>query len=229
MKVKAGNVMIIDSEKRKDILVNRITKTKEGLRRDGHSMQGEVDIQNYSGFLLDDKATWHDIVGEIGVLCPSLIIMDHLAAFHHQDEDRENQMKKVTAAVELLMSLTGSSVLVLHHFNKRDPGTFFKKLLVAGKTVMLHKVLRTPCRSHRPHPISNAPEWTCVPPHVGCMMCHKAPAIINISRGLSPGRDKRFGQLEKRLMTFRQITHLGRPVIHLNVNIDVVIRIPRCR
>lgn len=129
MKVKAGNVMIIDSENRKDILVDRIAKIKEGLKLDGYSMQGEVDIQHYTGFLLDDKATWRSIVGEIGVLKPSLILIDHLAAFHRQDEDRENQMKKVTTTVELLMSLVGSrSVLVLHHFNKRDSGTFFRKL-----------------------------------------------------------------------------------------------------
>jgi hypothetical protein len=128
MEVKAGNVMIIDSENRKDILVNRVNKIKEGLRLDGHSMQCEVDIQHYSGFLLDDRSTWHDIVSEIGVLKPSLIVIDHLAAFHHQDEDRENQMKKVTLAIETLISLTGSSVLVLHHFGKLDKGTFFKKL-----------------------------------------------------------------------------------------------------
>jgi hypothetical protein len=128
MKIMAGNVMIIDSENRRDILINRIAKIKEGLRLEGHSMQGEVDIQHYSGFLLDDKATWRSIVGEIGVLKPSLILIDHLAAFHRQDEDRENQMKKVTTTVELLMSLTGSSVLILHHFNKRGSGTFFRKL-----------------------------------------------------------------------------------------------------
>jgi len=128
MKVKTGSVMIIDSENRKDILVNRITKIKEGLRLEGHRMQGEVDIQHYSGFLLDDRVTWHDIVSEIGVLHPSLILIDHLAAFHRQDEDREKQTKKVTTTIELLMSLTGSSVLVLHHFNKLDSGTFFRKL-----------------------------------------------------------------------------------------------------
>lgn len=128
MKVRTGSVMIIDSENRRDILVNRITKIKEGLKLDGHSGQGEIDIQHYSGFLLDDKATWHDVVSEIGVLHPSLIMIDHLAAFHHQNEDKEEQMKKVTAAIELLMSLTGSSVLVLHHFNKLDSGNFFKKL-----------------------------------------------------------------------------------------------------
>lgn len=128
MKVNSGSVMLIDSENRKDILVSRLNRIKEGLKRDGYNMQGEVDIQHYSGLLLDDKTTWHDIVCEIAELRPSLIVIDHLAAFHHQNENREDQMKKVTAAIEILMSLTGSSVLILHHFNKQDSGTFFKKL-----------------------------------------------------------------------------------------------------
>ena len=128
MKVKAGNVIIIDSENRKDILAGRINKIKEGLKLDGYSMQGEVDIHHYSGFLLDNKATWRDVVTELFKLHPSLILIDHLALFHHQDEDKENQMKKVISAIQTLMPLGRSSILVLHHFNKRDSGTFFKKL-----------------------------------------------------------------------------------------------------
>ena len=128
MKVKAGSVILIDSENRRDILVSRLKRIKEGLKLDGYNKMGEVDIQHYSGLLLDDKGTWHDIVCRIAELHPSLIIIDHLAAFHHQNEDKENQMKNVTGAIEKLMSLKGSSVLVLHHFNKQDSGTFFKKL-----------------------------------------------------------------------------------------------------
>jgi hypothetical protein len=128
MKIKSGSVMMIDSENRKDILISRLNRIKEGLIRDGYKMEGEVEIQHYSGFLLDDKATWHDIVCEIAMLRPSLILIDHLAAFHHQNENAEEQMKKLTTAIETLMSLTNSSVLVLHHFNKRDTGTFFRKL-----------------------------------------------------------------------------------------------------
>jgi len=129
MKVNAGPVMIIDSENRKDVLVSRIKKIREGLRLEGHTEKALIDIQHYSGFMLDDKATWHDIVCDIGVNKPSLILFDHLAVFHHQDEDREKQMKNVTAAFELLMSIAGGrSVLVLHHFNKKESGTFFKRL-----------------------------------------------------------------------------------------------------
>lgn len=129
MKVTAGPVMIIDSENRKDILVSRIKKIREGLQLEGYTEKALIDIHHYPRFLLDDRATWRDIGGDIGIHEPSLILIDHLAVFHHQDEDREKQMKNVTVAIELLMSIGGGrSVLVLHHFNKKDSGTFFKRL-----------------------------------------------------------------------------------------------------
>lgn len=129
-KVTIGNVMIIDSENRLDVLQSRIGKIKKGLELDGYTKQAEIDIQHYSGFWLDDKSqtTWADVANEILAVNPSLILIDHLAAFHHQDENLESQMKKVTTGIEELMAIKDSSVLVLHHFNKKDSGTYFKRL-----------------------------------------------------------------------------------------------------
>lgn len=128
MEVTIGNVMIMDSENRLDVLQSRIKKIKKGLEDDGYRKQAEIDIQHYSGFFLDDKSTWAAIRYAILAVNPSLILIDHLAAFHHQDENSESQMKKVTTGIEELMAITGSSVLVLHHFNKNDNRTFFKRL-----------------------------------------------------------------------------------------------------
>ncbi len=128
MEVTIGNVMIMDSENRLDVLQSRIKKIKRGLENDGYKKQGEIDIQHYSGFFLDDKSTWTATANDIRAVNPSLILIDHLAAFHHQDENSESQMKKVTTGIEDLMQIKGSSVLVLHHFNKNDNGTFFKRL-----------------------------------------------------------------------------------------------------
>lgn len=127
-KVTIGNVMIMDSENRLDVLQSRIRKIKKGLELDGYRKQGEIDIQHYSSFFLDDKSTWTAVRYDILAVNPSLILIDHLAAFHHQDENSESQMKKVTTGIEDLMKIAGSSVLVLHHFNKKDNGTFFKRL-----------------------------------------------------------------------------------------------------
>ena len=78
--------------------------------------------------LIEFESIMHPLRMSAAPLRPSLIVIDHLAAFHHQDEDREKQMKKVKSAIETLMSLKGSSILVLNHFNKQDSGTFFRKL-----------------------------------------------------------------------------------------------------
>ena len=127
MNTTGGNVMFIDSENRYDILRSRAIKIKNGYEKDGYKMKGEVDFQHYSGFLLDDKTTWKQIEAAIKALEPSLIVIDHLACFHHQDEDKEKSMKRVTTAIEELMAIKNSSVLVLHHFNKNE-GSFFKRL-----------------------------------------------------------------------------------------------------
>ena len=127
-KVSGGNVMIIDSENRKDILRHRLKKIIKGLKQQGYTQQGEIEIQGYTGFLLDDESTWQPIVKEIEALEPLLILIDHLACFHHRDENSERQMKVITSAIEKLMAIKDSSVLALHHFNKYDTGSFFKRL-----------------------------------------------------------------------------------------------------
>ncbi|GAH57282.1 unnamed protein product, partial [marine sediment metagenome] len=126
-KVSGGNVMIIDSENRGDILQHRLKKIIRGLKRQGYKKHGQIEIQSYGGFLLDDEATWKPIVKEIKALEPVLILLDHLACFHHHDENSERQMKVITTAIEKLMAINGSSVLALHHFNKLDMGSFFRR------------------------------------------------------------------------------------------------------
>jgi hypothetical protein len=130
-KVTAGSVMFIDSENRHDVLRDRALKIKRGLELDGHTMQGEVDFQHYSGFLLDDttsnKRTWQPIIQAVKDIKPALIMLDHLLCFHQQDEDKSAGMNKVANSLEELMAIEGSSLLVLHHFNKNQ-GTFFKRL-----------------------------------------------------------------------------------------------------
>lgn len=124
--VTAGNVVFVDSENRKDILVDRATKIKRGLEMDGYTMRGEVDFQHYSGFLLDNKETWKPIMDEMEVLKPSLVMFDHLLCFHNQDENKATPMQRVADALEEMMSIYGSSILLLHHFNKNE-GSFFKR------------------------------------------------------------------------------------------------------
>lgn len=128
MDVKVGNVLVIDSENRRDVLRGRCTRIKAGLEMDGFKKQGEVDFKHYSGFLLDVKETWKPIAEEIKELKPSLIVLDHLTMFHLQDEDNSKGMTKVCNLIEELMSIGNSSALVMHHLNKMHSGPFVKRL-----------------------------------------------------------------------------------------------------
>ena len=127
MPVQAGNVMIIDSENPHEVLKARILKIRNGLEAGGYHQQGEIDWQHYTGFRLDDSLTWGPVEDEIKILQPKLIVVDHLAKFHDQDEDTEKGMKKVLRRIEELRAIAGSAILALHHFNKNE-GAFFKRL-----------------------------------------------------------------------------------------------------
>jgi len=135
-KVTPGNIMFIDSENRLDVIQGRCQKIIAGLKAEGYTKQGDIDFQHYSGFLLDDKATWNSIEREIKALHPAVIMIDHLAMFHHQDENKAGQMTKVVTAIEELMTICGSSLLVLHHFNKKE-GKFLDRL--RGSTAIYAK------------------------------------------------------------------------------------------
>jgi hypothetical protein len=135
-KVTPGNLMFIDSENRLDVLQSRCQKIIAGLKADGYTKQGDIDFQHYSGFLLDDKGTWVAVEQEIKALKPVVIMLDHLAMFHHQDENKAGQMTKVATAIEEMMNIANSSVLVLHHFNKKE-GRFIDRL--RGSTAIYAK------------------------------------------------------------------------------------------
>lgn len=127
-----GSVLIIDSENPKKVLTDRIKKIKKGLEDDGHTNQCEIDIEHYSGFKLDSKTTWTEIENVIRAIKPALITIDHLNCFHDQDENSSRGMEKVAVRILELIKICGSSVLISHHFNKRESGTFYQRLRGSG-------------------------------------------------------------------------------------------------
>ena len=58
-------------------------------------------------------------------------------------------------------------------------------------------------------------------------MGHEAPAVVNVLCGFSAAGPKVVGQIEERFVTFGQVADLGGPVVHLDIDIDVVIAVPR--
>jgi hypothetical protein len=125
MLVVPGNVLFIDSEN--SHLSGRLARIKKGLENDGCKKQGEMEIQHYSGFLLDDKCTWTEVEKVARDLHPVLIVYDHLRCFHHADEDKSGPMTGVCEAVEELAKPYESASLVLHHFRKGE-GSFYSRL-----------------------------------------------------------------------------------------------------
>jgi len=127
--VTGGNIMIIDSENPKPVLDARIAMVRRGLEMGGYAKKYEVDWQYYSGLLLDNRSTWSTIESEVKALRPCVIMLDHLSRFHTQDKDRAGQMNRVADGMDALRSICGSTILSIHHFNKRDDkGTFSKRL-----------------------------------------------------------------------------------------------------
>lgn len=127
-KVTPGNVMFIDSENRLNVLQSRASKIRKGLELAGYKQECEVDFQHYTGFLLDNESTWDELLKEIVDLQPCLIMLDHLAQFHNQNEDRAIPMTKVANAITEVMKWSDATFLVMHHFNKVDIGTFLRRL-----------------------------------------------------------------------------------------------------
>jgi archaellum biogenesis ATPase FlaH len=131
-KTCGGSVLIIDSENPRRVLITRIDRIKRALEEDGYKKQGEIDIQHYPNFMLDDKRTWREIEKVIRDIKPVFISIDHLRCFHNQEENNSGAMEKVANALLELFNICGSTVFVSHHFNKRESGSFYQRLRGSG-------------------------------------------------------------------------------------------------
>jgi hypothetical protein len=127
-KTTKGAVLIIDSDNPKRVLQDRIKKIKRAIESNGYSDRAEVDIQHYSYFLLNDKRTWFEVEKVIKDIKPVLITFDHLMAFHTLNENNSRDMEKVANHFIELSNICGSTILVVHHFNKNTTGNFLKRL-----------------------------------------------------------------------------------------------------
>jgi len=136
-RTRMGGVQILDNDNPRDVIVKRIRKTKNAIEGEGYNVHAEVDIQHYSGLRLDAKdktvGAWAELRNVSHEIRPAVILIDNLAAFHSQDENRANEMRRVVDGIETLRDLCESSVVVVHHFNKGN-GSFIKRL--RGSTVL---------------------------------------------------------------------------------------------
>ena len=60
------------------------------------------------------------------------------------------------------------------------------------------------------------------------IVANESARVVKVIRRLATGSGgERLDEIEERLVAFGQIADFGRPVIHLDIDVDVVIRAPR--
>ena len=71
--------------------------------------------------------------------------------------------------------------------------------------------------------------WSCVVPDVGHHMQHPSFCVraVEILGSLVSALDKSLDESDKWFVKFTQIAWLSNPVIHLDVNVGVVVSVPR--
>ncbi len=83
-----------------------------------------------------------------------------------------------------------------------------------------------PGSPHGPHAPAGRTKELSLVPDIGGMMGHKSPAVIGYPRCLPAVLPQLPQKLQIGKMALRQIGDLCRPVIHLQVDIDMIVRIP---
>ena len=119
------------------------------------------------------------------------------------------------------------------HIRQQEIGSSFqdgiasiKESLVASIQVVLPQVRGKPgttCWEHTPcgtiHRSRNTPQ-------VGVMMRHPTRTVVHGARRLSACYTQVANHREQRFLCLSQITHIGRPVVHLGIDVDGIFRVP---
>ena len=97
---------------------------------------------------------------------------------------------------------------------------------VRRKQVVLPQMLREP--RHAGGPQSRARQITRrgESPDVGDVMRHEPARAVMHLRGLATGLAQRIEKIKQRLVQLGEVGHLRRPVVHLQVDVEVIVRVP---
>ena len=102
-----------------------------------------------------------------------------------------------------------------------------QELLVARVEIMLPDVGGKPSPARWEHAPGSAIDRAGNAPEVGVVMGHPSPAAIHVSCGLGPRLAQIANHAEQRLLRLGQVSDERRPVVHLGVDVDGVLRVPR--
>lgn len=124
-----GRVLYVDEENPQDLIYDRMHKmgmTDEEAKN--------IRYLNNIGIRLDRQAD--ELIDEALEFEPTLIILDSLTRFHTGDEDKAGNMSALyNDALKPLTRETGACVVLLHHANKSDSNSSYRRSRGSGEIV----------------------------------------------------------------------------------------------
>jgi hypothetical protein len=121
-----GRVLYLDEENPEDLVYSRFAKL-------GMSEQAAKNIRylNNVGVRLDKQAD--DVIEEALDFEPTLVVLDSLTRFHTEDENHAGAMASLFHhAIKPLARETGAAVVLIHHANKSDSNSSYKRSRGSG-------------------------------------------------------------------------------------------------
>lgn len=121
-----GRVLYVDEENPEDLIFDRFRK----LGMTGSDAQ-QIRYLNNQGIRLDRKAD--ELVDEALEFAPTLIILDALRRIHTDDENSAGAMALLfNNGIRPLARDTGAAVVLIHHANKSDSNSSYKRSAGSG-------------------------------------------------------------------------------------------------
>lgn len=121
-----GRVLYLDEENPEDLIYSRMHKLGMDDR-----VANNIRYLNNVGIRLDKQAD--DVIEEALEYEPSLIILDSLTRFHTEDENHAGSMAGLFHnAIKPLARETGAAVVLIHHANKTDSNSSYKRSRGSG-------------------------------------------------------------------------------------------------
>jgi hypothetical protein len=122
-----GKVLYVDEENPEDLIYDRFRKL--GIDR---TTARNIRYLNNAGIRLDGNDA--DVLVEEALdFEPSLVVLDSLTRFHTEDENHAGAMAALFhAAIKPLARETGAALVLIHHANKTDSNSSYKRSRGSG-------------------------------------------------------------------------------------------------
>lgn len=127
--VKPGRVLYVDEENPEDVVRTR-------LRQLGLTAKGRNNLRylSHQGARLDTKAEL--LFNEVANFEPTLVVFDSLTRLHTVDENSSGEISRLfTQNVNPLARELGATILIIHHANKADSGSGYRRTRGSGDII----------------------------------------------------------------------------------------------